>query len=109
VLLVPDLAQYEREVGLYLDYRSEMIGTQVTDTPAVAAAILADDFDLAPYERFVTRHLGSAHGGARSRFVDRFVTPWAGTEETREASCTGGESAPTVEGSDTLRAHVSHD
>jgi CDP-ribitol ribitolphosphotransferase len=125
VLLVPDLAEYEREVGLSLDYRSEMIGTQVADTPSVAAAILHDDFDLGPYERFVTRHLGTATGGARSRFVDLFVTPWAGDEVARaaggvartadeartapEAARTAAEAAPAVEGSDTLRAHVSHD
>ena len=29
VLLVPDLAEYEQDPGLYLDYRTEMIGTQV--------------------------------------------------------------------------------
>ena len=39
VLLVPDLAEYEREPGLYLDYRTEMIGTQVLDTDGVADAI----------------------------------------------------------------------
>jgi hypothetical protein len=102
-----------------------MIGTQVADTPSVAAAILHDDFDLGPYERFVTRHLGTATGGARSRFVDRFVTPWAGGEVARaaggaartadeartapEAARTAADAAPAVEGSDTLRAHVSHD
>src|SRR5436190_3267603 len=32
VLLVGDLGEYERDPGLYLDYRTEMIGTQVTDT-----------------------------------------------------------------------------
>ncbi len=35
VLLVPDLADYERDPGLYLDYRTEMIGTQVVDTDGV--------------------------------------------------------------------------
>ena len=39
VLLVPDLAEYERDPGLYLDYRTEMIGTQVTDTDGVIDAI----------------------------------------------------------------------
>ena len=41
VLLVADLEAYERDPGLYLDYRTEMIGTQVTDTDGVVAAILA--------------------------------------------------------------------
>ena len=40
VLLVDDLEAYERDPGLYLDYRREMIGTQVRDTAGVAAAIL---------------------------------------------------------------------
>ena len=39
VLLVPDLAEYERDPGLYLDYRTEMIGTQVADTDGVIDAI----------------------------------------------------------------------
>ena len=42
VLLVPDLAEYERDPGLYLDYRTEMIGTQVTDTDGVVEAIVGD-------------------------------------------------------------------
>jgi CDP-glycerol glycerophosphotransferase (TagB/SpsB family) len=73
VLLVPDLAEYERDPGLYLDYRTEMIGTQVVDTNGVAAAILADDFDLSGYEAFIERHLGPAHGRASERFVERFL------------------------------------
>ena len=36
VLLVDDLEAYERDPGLYLDYRREMIGTQVVDTAGVA-------------------------------------------------------------------------
>ena len=32
VLLVDDLEAYERDPGLYLDYRTEMIGVQVRDT-----------------------------------------------------------------------------
>ena len=35
VLLVGDLAEYEVDPGLYLDYRTEMIGTQVADTDGV--------------------------------------------------------------------------
>jgi CDP-glycerol glycerophosphotransferase (TagB/SpsB family) len=73
VLLVPDLVDYERDPGLYLDYRTEMIGIQVVDTDGVAAAILADDFDLAGYEAFVERHVGPAHGRASERFVERFL------------------------------------
>ena len=40
VLLVGDLAEYEVDPGLYLDYRTDMIGTQVTDTAGVIDAII---------------------------------------------------------------------
>ena len=73
VLLVGDLAEYERDPGLYLDYRTEMIGTQVTDTDGVIEAIAAGRFDMTGYEGFVDRQLGPARGGASQRFVDRFV------------------------------------
>jgi CDP-glycerol glycerophosphotransferase (TagB/SpsB family) len=73
VLLVPDLAEYEREPGLYLDYRTEMIGTQVIDTAGVAAAILEGRFDLSGYDAFIERQLGTRLGGASDRFVDHFV------------------------------------
>ena len=73
VLLVPDLEAYEREPGMYLDYRTEMIGTQVRSTDEVAAAIAAEAFDLTPYDAFITRHLGSPDGRSSQRFVDRFL------------------------------------
>ena len=73
VLLVGDLAEYERDPGLYLDYRTDMIGTQVTDTDGVIGAIAAGRFDTTGYEAFIDRQLGPARGGASQRFVDRFV------------------------------------
>ena len=73
VLLVPDLAEYERQPGLYLDYRTEMVGTQVVDTDGVAAAILDGSFDPSPYTAFADRHLGGADGNASRRFVERFL------------------------------------
>lgn len=73
VLLVPDLADYERDPGLYLDYRTEMIGTQVIDTDGVVDAILGDRFDLSGYDTFIERQLGPQRGGASDRFVDRFL------------------------------------
>jgi CDP-ribitol ribitolphosphotransferase len=73
VLLVPDLDAYAADPGLYLDYRTEMIGTQVTDTDGVAAAILADGFDPAAHDAFVARYLGACDGGATRRFVDTFL------------------------------------
>ena len=64
VLLVGDLAEYERDPGLYLDYPTEMIGTQVTDTDGVIDAIAGRRFVLTGYDAFIDRQLGPARGGA---------------------------------------------
>ena len=73
VLLVADLEEYERDPGLYLDYRTEMIGTQVVDTAGVVDAITGWRFDLAAYEPFIARHLGPCDGHAAARFVETFL------------------------------------
>jgi CDP-glycerol glycerophosphotransferase (TagB/SpsB family) len=73
VLLVPDLADYERDPGLYLDYRTEMIGTQVLDTEGVIEAIRDGRFDIESYDAFVRRHLGSSDGRSSERWVERFA------------------------------------
>ena len=75
VLLVPDLAEYELDPGLYLDYRTEMIGTMAADTDEAADAILHDRFDLAAYDAFIARHLGGCDGRAAERFIERFLPP----------------------------------
>jgi len=73
VLMVPDLASYERDPGMYLDYRTEMVGTLVEDTDEVAAAIVADAFDLSNYDAFVARHLAGSDGHASERVAARFA------------------------------------
>jgi CDP-ribitol ribitolphosphotransferase len=73
LLLVDDLEAYQRDPGLYLDYRTEMIGTQVRDTAGAIEALLADRFDLAAYEPFIRRHLGACDGNASVRFVEHFL------------------------------------
>lgn len=73
VLLVGDLEEYERDPGLYLDYRTDMIGTQVRDTAGVIEAIANGRFDLSPYEAFVERHLAPCDGHASVRFVEHFL------------------------------------
>lgn len=73
VLFVPDLAEYEADPGLYLDYRTEMIGTQVADTDGVIAAIRDRVVDEVAYEAFIERHIGLTDGGASARFVARFL------------------------------------
>ncbi len=92
VLIVGDLERYERDPGMYIEYRTGMIGTHVADTDAVAAAILSGDFDLDAYDAFVQRHLAVSDGRASARFVDRFA-PAAGSLKAR----------------DRLPAHVHHE
>ena len=78
MLLVDDLETYERDPGLYLDYRTEMIGVQVRDTAGVAAAIAAGAWDLDAYEAFVARNLGACDGRSSDRVVERFIPARAG-------------------------------
>jgi CDP-glycerol glycerophosphotransferase (TagB/SpsB family) len=73
LLLVDDLEAYKRDPGLYLDYRTEMIGTQVVDTDEAIDALLRDRFDLGPYDAFIERHLGASDGQASARFVEHFL------------------------------------
>ena len=73
ILLTGDLPEYETDPGLYLDYRTQMIGTQVTDADGVARAILEGRFDPAPYDAFTARHLDASDGRASVRFVERFL------------------------------------
>ena len=101
VLLVPDLEQYAADPGLYLDYRTELIGTQVTDTDGVIAAIAGNDFDLSGYGAFVNRHLHASDGTASLRIVTRFLGSMRAAN--RRTVSSGSEAR-----SDTLPAHVSH-
>jgi CDP-glycerol glycerophosphotransferase (TagB/SpsB family) len=73
VLLVDDLEAYERDPGLYLDYRTDVVGTQVRDTDAAAAAILEGGVDEAAWDEFIAANMGACDGRAAERFVDRFL------------------------------------
>ena len=75
VLYTPDLATYEADPGLYLDYRSEMIGTRVVDTAGVADAIVHATVDDPAWSAFIAAHLGSVDGRSSDRFVERFLAP----------------------------------
>ena len=75
VLLVPDLADYEVDPGLYLDYRTEMIGAQVVDTVGVAEAVRVAEVDRPAWDAFIERNIGPDVGHASDRFVDRFLGP----------------------------------
>jgi CDP-glycerol glycerophosphotransferase (TagB/SpsB family) len=72
VLLVDDLESYERDPGLYLDYRTGMIGHQVRDTEGVAGAVL-DSVDGSDRDAFIARNLAACDGHASERFVARFL------------------------------------
>ena len=58
---------------MYLDFQTELIGTQVADTDGVISALRSGTFDLAAYEPFIARHLGNSSGHASERFVARFL------------------------------------
>jgi CDP-ribitol ribitolphosphotransferase len=73
VLLVPDLEEYVRDPGMYLDYRTDMIGTQVRSTDEVARVLLAGDFDLGAYDSFIERYVAACDGHSSERFVDTYV------------------------------------
>ena len=75
VLVVPDLAEYEADPGLYLDYRTDMIGVRVTDSDEAAAVIRAGRFDMSGYDAFVERNLAGPGGTASERFVTTIVEP----------------------------------
>jgi CDP-ribitol ribitolphosphotransferase len=77
VLVVPDLADYERDPGLYVDYPTEMIGAQVVDTAGVIEAILGDRAPRSGDPAFIARHLAGCDGRASRRIVDRFLGPAA--------------------------------
>jgi teichoic acid ribitol-phosphate primase len=73
VLLVGDLDAYELDPGLYLDMRTDVVGTLVTDSAGVAVAVAAGTVDEAAYDAFIARHLGGCDGHAAERFVERFL------------------------------------
>jgi CDP-ribitol ribitolphosphotransferase len=73
LLFVPDLDSYERSPGLYLDLRTEMIGTRVDDAGQVAAEVLGLPDEPPDHSAFVRRHLGTALEAASERVVERFV------------------------------------
>jgi teichoic acid ribitol-phosphate primase len=75
VLFTPDLEAYEADPGLYLDYRTEMIGARVTDTAGVADAVRHAAIDEATWSAFIAEHLGPVDGHASDRFVERFLGP----------------------------------
>jgi len=73
ILLVDDLDEYAADPGLYVDYRTEMIGERALGPDEVASLILAEEFDLSGYDEFIERECQYADGSASRRFVE-FLT-----------------------------------
>jgi teichoic acid ribitol-phosphate primase len=73
VLLMTDLDAYERDPGMYLDARTELIGERVDDTADLPAAISRATVDDAAWTAFIERRIEACDGGASARFVERFV------------------------------------
>jgi CDP-ribitol ribitolphosphotransferase len=109
VLHVGDLARYAIDPGMYIAYDDGMIGVQVTSTDGVAAAILADQFDLGGYDAFVARHLSVSDGNASARFVERFA-PVTRSAAVPSVAGTARDAVPEAERlRDRLGAHVHHE
>jgi CDP-ribitol ribitolphosphotransferase len=78
VLLVPDLCEYERDPGFYVEFRTEMIGERAETTADVARLISADTWDLDAYGPFLAEHCEACDGYAGHRFsefVGRLLDP----------------------------------
>lgn len=70
VLLVDDLASYERDPGFYLDFRYDMVGEFAETTEDVARIVSAGRFDLAAYDDFIAAHCQYDDGRASARVVE---------------------------------------
>jgi CDP-glycerol glycerophosphotransferase (TagB/SpsB family) len=74
----PDLAEYERERGFYVDYRSWVPGPVMTTTDELARWLRSRSFDLERVRRFRDASFAAADGRATERFVDEIVLPALG-------------------------------
>jgi teichoic acid ribitol-phosphate primase len=73
VLLTADLEAYERDPGLYLDARTELIGERVEDPADLARGIAAAGVDEVAWSAFLERHIEACDGQASARFVEHFL------------------------------------
>lgn len=73
VLLTADLEAYERDPGLYLDPRTELIGERVDDLADLPRAIARAGVDEAAWSTFIATHVEACDGRASARFVERFL------------------------------------
>ena len=73
VLLLEDLEAYERDPGLYVDMRTDMIGEHITSASELPNAIVRASVDGAAWDSFIARHIDACDGHASERFVERFL------------------------------------
>jgi teichoic acid ribitol-phosphate primase len=73
VLLTADLAAYERDPGLYVDARMDLVGERVERPEDLAAAIARASVDDAAWTAFIAARLDACDGRASERFVERFL------------------------------------
>ena len=73
VLLTADLEAYERDPGLYIDPRTDLVGTRVERPEELPAAIASATVDDAAWSALIARRLEACDGHASARFVERFL------------------------------------
>jgi len=73
VILTEDLEEYEQDPGLYLDARTDLIGTLLADPSGLAGAITEARVDEPAWAAFVARRIEACDGAASARFVERFL------------------------------------
>jgi CDP-ribitol ribitolphosphotransferase len=73
VLLTADLEAYERDPGLYIDPRTDLVGTRVERPEELPAAIAGAAVDDAAWDALIAQRLEACDGHASARFVDRFL------------------------------------
>jgi CDP-ribitol ribitolphosphotransferase len=73
VVLTADLAEYERDPGLYIDPRTDLVGARVERPADLPAAIAAATVDEADWSALIAARLEACDGHASARFVERFL------------------------------------
>jgi teichoic acid ribitol-phosphate primase len=73
VLLTEDIEEFERDPGLYLDPRIDLIGERVERPEDLPSAIARARVDDAAWTAFIGRQVDGCDGRASARFVERFV------------------------------------
>ncbi len=70
LFLVPDLEEYKKERGMYIDYENEMPGPICFNENEVVNAIKSDDFDLEKIQKFRTRYFKYTDGQSTKRVCE---------------------------------------